>query len=69
MKLYLVYLGGKHKEDLILEDHRVFLVVAQNIEQAKEEAKARWNVDGVHVDGIKQITEVDKYQIILKKTV
>ncbi|NTV41551.1 MAG: DUF1543 domain-containing protein [Candidatus Moranbacteria bacterium] len=64
-KLYIALLGESLENELV-ENHRVVYVVAENIAQAKEIAKLKWETFGVHIDGIKVLEEVDGYKIILK---
>ena len=51
-----------------MEDHHLVFVVADNEEDARKQAKQKWNADEVHVDGTQQINIVDGYKINLEKT-
>ena len=68
LKLYVVFLGGKLGAGRLGEDHEVVLVVAQDADAARFQAKEKWSgVDtkGVHVDALEEVSEVDGYGILV----
>ncbi len=66
--LYAVLLGGKIRENNLMEDHRLVFVVAENERTARKSAKKKWDAVEVHVDGTQQIKSVDGYKINLEET-
>jgi hypothetical protein len=43
-----------------MEDHQVVYVVAENEEQAREQAKEKWeSVEDPHVDGLQKLNSID----------
>jgi hypothetical protein len=69
-KLFIVFLGGKLAHGRLGEDHEVVAVVAENKEEARLQAKLKWNglnQDGVHVDAVEELIEVDEYEIVLQR--
>ena len=66
-KLYAVLLGGKLRENHLMEDHHLVFVVAEDEEEARQLAKAKWDVEEVHVDGTQLVEKVDGYRVILEK--
>ena len=67
-KLYEVYLGGEPPKDSIVEPHELVWVVAFTEKQAKQKAKLKWlGHSKVHIDGIKQLSIIDGYNINLTK--
>ncbi len=69
-ELYAVLLGGKIREENLMEDHQLVFVVASNENTARELAKLKWpNAESVHIDGTQLIKQVDGYKIILEKGV
>ena len=67
-KLYSVLLGGKIRQNNLMEDHHLVFVVAENEKEARVLAKQKWQAEEIHVDGTEQINVVDGYKIILEKT-
>ena len=66
--LYAVLLGGKIREENLMEDHQLVFVVAANEKEARKLAKLKWlEAESIHVDGSQCIKQVDGYQIILAK--
>ena len=71
-KLYLIHTGyyDKNTGDGFYEQHTNILIVAKNAYSAKE--KVKLNKDylekKMHIDGIKEIENIDGYEIQLKKT-
>jgi len=66
-KLFLGYLGWVSSERLI-EDHEIIMVVADNLEQAKEKLKHKTQLKNwVHIDFVVEVKNIDGYDIILKK--
>jgi hypothetical protein len=48
------------------EDHELVMVVADDLRQAKDLAKAKWSGAGRgHVDAVRQIDMVDGYEVSL----
>ncbi|XLQ20551.1 MAG: DUF1543 domain-containing protein [Candidatus Moraniibacteriota bacterium] len=65
MKLFVGFLG-KALTGNIVEEHKLEFVVAEDVDKAKEKLLNKWSEEHVHVDGLKDISEVDDYKIILK---
>ncbi|MRT93583.1 DUF1543 domain-containing protein [Ancylomarina sp. 16SWW S1-10-2] len=66
--LYAVLLGGKIRENNLMEDHHLVFVVAENEKEARKLSKTKWDAVEIHVDGTQKISSVDGYQINLEKT-
>ncbi len=66
--LYAVLLGGKIRENHLMEDHHLVFVVAKNEIEARRLSKTKWNAEDMHVDGTQKIVKVDGYEVILQKT-
>ena len=66
--LYAVLLGGKIRENHLMEDHHLVFVVAKSESEARELAKKKWEAEDIHVDGTQKLNLVDGYQINLEKT-
>lgn len=67
-KLYAVLLGGKIREENLMEDHQLVFVIATDEKRARVLAKQKWpKAESIHVDGTQQITQVDGYHIRLEK--
>lgn len=68
-KLYAVLLGGKIREENLMEDHQLVFVVAKDEKEARRLAKLKWpEADSIHVDGTQVINQVDGFQISLEKS-
>lgn len=68
-KLYAVLLGGKIREESLMEDHQLVFVVASDEKKARSLAKLKWpEAESIHVDGTQHIKQVDGYQINLEKS-
>lgn len=66
--LYAVLLGGKIREENLMEDHQLVFVVAPDEKNARALAKLKWpDAESIHVDGTQLIKQVDGYRIILEK--
>jgi len=65
--LYAILLGGKADRNLLMEDHQLVFVVAENEVDAAIAAKKKWNVQKSHIDGIKKLDTVDGFEIHLKR--
>lgn len=67
-KLYLAYLGGKMPDGRWGEEHEIVVVAASDQEEAKELAKAKWSGirQGLHIDCLQEISELDGYTVTLK---
>ncbi len=66
MHLYAAYLGGPLSDGRMGEDHELVMVVADDLRQAKDLAKAKWSGAGRgHVDAVRQIDMVDGYEVSL----
>ena len=65
LKLFVGLLGQVPEGELV-ENHRLELVVAKNIKLAKEKLLKKWKVEHVHLDGIKELNEVDGCKIKLE---
>ena len=72
MKLYLIHTGyyDKNVGDGFYEQHMNILVVAKDAYSAREKVKKNQDyIDKkMHIDGIKQIDQVEDFDVILKKT-
>lgn len=69
-KLYAVLLGGKIREENLMEDHQLVFVVAKDEKEARKLGKLKWpEADSIHVDGTQVINQVDGFRIILEKSV
>jgi hypothetical protein len=67
--LYAVLLGGKLRENHLMEDHHLVFVVAENEKDARTKAKKKWqDAETVHVDGTQLIEKVDGYQVVLERS-
>jgi len=66
-ELYAVLLGGKIRENHLMEDHHLVFVVAENEKQARKLAKEKWDAEEIHIDGTQRISSVDGYEIKLHK--
>ncbi len=66
--LYAVLLGGKIRENHLMEDHHLVFVIAGDENEARKLAKRKWNAEDIHVDGTQKLNIIDGHQIILKKT-
>ena len=67
--LYAVLLGGKIREENLMEDHQLVFVVAADEKKARALAKLKWTeAESIHVDGTQLIKQVDGYQINLEKS-
>jgi len=68
-KLYAVLLGGKIREENLMEDHQLVFVVAENEKDARKSAKLKWpEAESIHVDGTQHIRIVDGYQIKIERS-
>ncbi len=65
--LYAILLGGKADRKLLMEDHQLVFVVAENEVDAAIAAKKKWHVEKSHIDGIQKLDSVDGFEIHLKK--
>ena len=68
LSLYAVLLGGKIRENNLMEDHHLVFVVAENEQEARKLSKTKWDAEDIHVDGSQKLNIVDGYQINLEKT-
>jgi hypothetical protein len=72
MKLYLIHTGyyDKNVGDGFYEQHMNILVVAKDAYSAREKVKKNQDyIDKkMHIDGIKEIENIDGYDIQLNKT-
>ena len=66
-KLYVGLLGQVPKGEVV-ENHKLEFVASENKEDAKEKLKLKWPKENVHIDGLKEVIEVDGYEIKLNKT-
>lgn len=66
-KLYAVLLGGKLRENHLMEDHHLVFVIAENEPEARKLAKKKWDAVEVHVDGTQLIEKVDGFKIHLEE--
>ena len=72
MKLYLVHTGyyDKNVGDGFYEQHTNILIVANNAYSAREKVKKHQDYINkkMHIDGIKEIENVDGYDVQLNKS-
>jgi hypothetical protein len=65
--LYVAYLGGELSDGRIGEDHEVVFVVAEDMQQARTAAKAKWGGRGrSHVDALTRLDMIDGHGITLE---
>jgi len=64
--LYAVLLGGKLRQNHLMEDHHLVFVVAEDEKSARIQAKQKWQAQEIHVDGTQKIEQVDGYKIKLE---
>ena len=72
MKLYLVH-AGFYDENIsggFYESHTNYFIVASDVKEAKLKAKKipEYKKKKMHIDGIKEINQVDGYDISLNKS-
>lgn len=65
--LYAILLGGKLRQNHLMEDHHLVFVVAEDEKTARKLAKKKWKAVEVHVDGTQLIKQIDGYRIKLEK--
>jgi hypothetical protein len=65
--LYAILLGGKLKENNLMEDHHLVFVVAETEAEAGKLAKKKWEAVEIHVDGTQRIDKVDGFEVKLNK--
>jgi len=65
--LYAVLLGGKLRENHLMEDHHLVFVVANSEKEARVKAKRKWQASEIHVDGTQLIKKVDGFIINLEE--
>jgi len=66
-KLYLAYMWWRSLERL-MEDHEIIMIVAKDLEEAKEKAKEKTKLkDDIHIDMILEVKNIDWYNINLEK--
>jgi len=72
MKLYLIHTGyyDKNTGDGFYEQHTNILISAKSAYDAREQVKksSAYIEKKMHIDGIKEIENIDGYDITLKKT-
>jgi hypothetical protein len=67
MHLYAAFLGGPMSEGRMGEGDEVVMGVAADLNEAKAQAKAKWNGKGRgHVDALQQIDVVDGFELRLE---
>ena len=64
LKLFAGLLGQVPKGEVV-ENHKLEFVVAENEEEAKKQLLQKWSVENVHLDGMKEISEVDGHRILI----
>ena len=63
----LIFLGGPMSEGRMGEGDEVVMVVVADLNEAKAQAKAKWNGKGRgHVDALQQIDVVDGFELRLE---
>jgi len=72
MKLYLIHTGyyDKNIGDGFYEQHTNIFIVASSVYEAREKVKKteEYINQKMHIDGIKEIENIDGYRIELKET-
>lgn len=70
MNLYMAHVGFYEQDLGIYELHSNLFVVANNMQEAKEKIKQKeiFLTKKMHIDGLLEISSVDGYGIILKKS-
>ena len=70
MKLFIIHVGYYDYSVGIYELHSNIFVVAENVEQAKNNIKIRevFKEKNMHIDGIQEISCVDGYEIVLAQS-
>ncbi len=68
MKLFFIYIGGKHEKSLI-ELHDIRLIAAENIEETYPLLKSTWwgTPESLHLDCWGILNHVDGYDLSLEK--
>jgi hypothetical protein len=64
LKLFVGLLGQVPKGEVV-ENHELELVVAENEEEAKKQFLQKWSAESVHLDGMKEVSKVDGYEILI----
>ena len=66
-KLFLAYMWWRSVER-IMEDHEIIMIVSDNLEEAKIQAKNKTKLKSeIHIDLIIEVTNIDWYNINLEK--
>ena len=66
-KLFLAYMWWKSSER-IMEDHEILMIVSDNVENAKIQAKEKTKLKNeIHIDLIIEVNNIDWYNIKLEK--
>ena len=72
MKLFMVHVGFYDKSigEGLYETHLNYFIAAEDMKAAKNQTQAltEFQERSMHIDGIKEISNVQGYEIILKKT-
>ena len=72
MKLFMVHVGFYDEEmgEGLYESHINFFIAASNAKSAKKKAfnMEQFKVKKMHIDGIKEILDVEGYRVVLEKT-
>ena len=67
MHLFAAFLGGELAPGRVGEDHEVVFVVAEDMESARREAKAKWGGDGrPHIDALTRLDVIDGFAVGLE---
>ena len=67
MHLFAAFLGGELAPGRMGEDHEVVFVVAEDMESARQAAKAKWGGDGrSHVDALTRLDMIDGFAVGLE---
>jgi hypothetical protein len=65
--LYAAFLGGELSVGRMGEDHEVVFVVADDMQEARKAAKAKWGGGGrPHVDALTRLDVIDGHAITLQ---
>jgi hypothetical protein len=72
MKLFMVHVGFYDEEvgEGLYESHINFFIAASNGKSAKKKAfnMEQFKAKKMHIDGIKEISDVEGYRVLLEKT-
>ena len=72
MRLFMVHVGFYDAEvgEGLYESHMNFFIAASNAKSAKKKAfnMEQYKAKKMHIDGIKEISDVEGYKVVLEKS-